>query len=182
MCQDSGSFTEIFDCHVGLNQGCMISPILFSLFINELTKLIEHSGLKRIQLLPDLVELFILLFADDIALLSDTVIGLQRQFYLLSDFCKEKKKLKVNIHVPKTKIVVFKNDSMLARNKNWTYDGQPLEVVNCFTYLGVSLSMQLSFNRMASDQAVKAKRVLISLLNSLYDLGQLPTNVFFYTL
>ena len=86
-----GSFTEIFDCHVGLRQGCMISPILFSLFINELTELIEHSGLKGIQLLPDLVELFILLFADDIALLSDTVIGLQRQFYLLTDFCKEKK-------------------------------------------------------------------------------------------
>ena len=166
-----GSFTEIFDCHVGLRQGCMISPILFSLFINELTELIEYSGLKGIQLLPDLVELFILLFADDIALLSDTVIGLQRQFYLLSDFCK--------VNIPKTKVVVFKNGSMLARNEKWTYDGQPLEVVNCFTYLGVSLSMQLSFNRMASDQAVKAKRVLISLLNSLYDLGQLPTNVFF---
>ena len=83
------------------------------------------------------------------------------------------------MNIPKTKVVVFKNGSMLARNDKWTYDGQPLEVVNCFTYLGVSLSMQLSFKRMASDQAVKAKRVLISLLNSLYDLGQLPTNVFF---
>ena len=39
--------------------------------------------------------------------------------------------------------------------------------------------MQLSFNRMAIDQATKAKRVLISLLNSLYNLGQLPTDVFF---
>ena len=39
--------------------------------------------------------------------------------------------------------------------------------------------MQLSLNRMASDQAVKAKRILISLLNSFYDLGQLPRDVFF---
>ena len=30
--------------------------------------------------------------------------------------------------------------------------------------------MQLSFNRMAIDQATKAKRALISLLNSLYNL------------
>ena len=43
----------------------------------------------------------------------------------------------------------------------------------------MTLSMQLSFNRMAIDQATKAKRVLISLLNSLYNLGQLPKDVFF---
>ena len=121
-------------------------------------------------------ELFILLFADNVALLSDTVIGLQRQLNLLLDFCKEKK-LRVNI--PKTKILVCKNGPTLARNEKWTYDGQRLEVLNCFTYLGLTLSMQLSYNRMASDQAVKAKRVLVSLLNSLYDLGHLPRNVFF---
>ena len=42
--------------------------------------------------------------------------------------------------------------------------------------------MQLSFNRMASDQAIKAKRVLVFLLNSLYELGQLPKDVFFFKL
>ena len=42
----------------------------------------------------------------------------------------------------------------------------------------MTLSMQLYFvlNRMATDQATKAKRVLISLLNSL---GRLPKDVFF---
>ena len=39
--------------------------------------------------------------------------------------------------------------------------------------------MQLSFNRMTSDQAAKTKRALVSLLNSLYDLGQLPRDVVF---
>ncbi|MEW8548219.1 MAG: reverse transcriptase family protein [Candidatus Thiodiazotropha sp.] len=172
----NSTLTEFFDCHVGLRQGCMISPVLFSLFINEFTELIEQSGLRGIQLYPDLVELFLLLFADDVALLSDSVIGLQRQLNLLYDFCKDKK-LQVNIR--KTKVVVFKNGPMLARNEKWTFDGQRLDVVNCFSYLGLSLSMQLSFNRMASDQATKAKRVLISLLNSLYDLGQLPKDIFF---
>ena len=170
------TLTESFDCHIGVRQGCMISPILFSLFINEFAELIEQSGLRGIQLLPDLVELFLLMFADDVALLSDTVVGLQRQFNLLCDFCKEKK-LKVNI--PKTKVVVCKNGSLLSRNENWTFDGEKVEVVNAFTYLGLTLSMQLSFNRMASDQAIKAKRVLVFLLNSLYELGQLPKDAFF---
>ena len=43
----------------------------------------------------------------------------------------------------------------------------------------MTLSMQLFCNRMAIDQATKAKRVLISLLNSLYNLGQLRKDVFF---
>ena len=43
----------------------------------------------------------------------------------------------------------------------------------------MAISMQLSFNRMAIGQATKAKRVLNSLLNSLYNLGQLPKDVFF---
>ena len=58
----------------------------FLFFINEFTERIEQSGLKGIPLYPALAKLFLLLFADDIALLSDncsdTVIGLQRQFDL----------------------------------------------------------------------------------------------------
>ena len=86
------------------------------------------------------------------------------------------KNLRVNI--PKTKVVVFKKGPVLARNEQWTFNGQRLEVVYYFIYLGMTLSMQLSFNRMAINQATKAKRVLISLLNSLYNLGQLPKDVF----
>ena len=63
--------------------------------------------------------------------------------------------------MPKTKVVVYKNGSMLSRSENWTFEGEKVEVVNAFTYLGLTLSMQLSFNRMASDQAIKAKRVLV---------------------
>ena len=40
-------------------------------------------------------------------------------------------------------------------------------------------SMQFSCNRMAIDQSTKAKRILISLWNSLYNLGQLTEDVFF---
>ena len=104
---------------------------------------------------------------NDTLSLSDTVFGLQCQFNLLCQYCKVKK-LRVNIS--KTKVFVFKK-----RNNG----GQRLEVVNYFIHLGMTLSMQLSLNRMAIDQATKAKQVLISLLNSLYNLGQLPKEFFF---
>ena len=47
----------------------------FPLFINELTKDITERGKHGIQLATDLIELLILLFADDVVLLSDSVIG-----------------------------------------------------------------------------------------------------------
>ena len=64
--------TELFDCPAGLRQGCSLSPILFSIFINEVAANVDEYGIHGIQLLPGLIQLFILLFADDIALLSDT--------------------------------------------------------------------------------------------------------------
>ena len=41
--------------------------------------------------------------------------------------------------------------------------------------------MKLSFSRMADELAMKGKRVLISLLHSLYNLGQMPKSVFVFT-
>ena len=61
--------TEFFDCPFGVKQGCILSPALFSLFVNEVAIGMEAVGKHGIQLQPGLVELFLLLFADDLALL-----------------------------------------------------------------------------------------------------------------
>ena len=97
-------YTDYLVCQEGLKQGYLLSPILFSMFVNEFTKIIETSGLRGIQLYPDLIEIFILLFADDIALIADTVGGLQRQLCLLNSFCKDKK---ISVHVARQKCQYF---------------------------------------------------------------------------
>ena len=51
-------------------------------------------------------------------------------------------------------------------NNGLLFGGQRLQVDNYFIYLGMTLSMQLSFNGMAIGQATNAKRVVIFLLNS----------------
>ena len=48
----------------------MLSRALFTLFINEFSELIENSGISGVQLFPEDVQVLILLFADDIALIS----------------------------------------------------------------------------------------------------------------
>ena len=57
-------------CPRGLKQGDICSPILFSMVTDELaTEIVEH-GRHGIQLTPDLVHNFILMFADDVILAS----------------------------------------------------------------------------------------------------------------
>lgn len=72
-------YTDYIRCPLGLKQGCLASAVLFTLFIDELYKLLEGSDVRGIQIQPDLVQMFLLMYADDIALISDTVIGLQRE-------------------------------------------------------------------------------------------------------
>ena len=73
----NNELSDIFECPVGVRQGCVLSPTLFSLFINQLANYISENGVHGVQLLPNLLELFILLFADDVALISTTPGGLQ---------------------------------------------------------------------------------------------------------
>ena len=172
----STGLTDYFDCPIGLKQGCLASPILFSLFINELADNIENSGVRGVQLLPDLTEILLLMFADDLALISDSVVGLQKLLNILYRFCSDRGMI---INIVKTIIVVFKKGGMLARNETWSLGGERIQVVPCFTYVGVNFTRQLSLIQMAKEQSVKGKRVLISILSKLYQYGQLPKEVFF---
>ena len=87
--------TEFFTCPFGLKQGCILSLGLFSMFINEIAVELSNVGQHGIQLQPGMLELFLLLFADDLALLSSTATGLQNQLNQLSRMCEERL-LKIN--------------------------------------------------------------------------------------
>ena len=97
------------------------------------------------------------MFADDVALISDTSVGLQRQLNILQDFCSTSH-LKVNIH--KTKLMLFKRGGRLSRLEKWYYNNTELQTVNSFSYAGVTFTPQLSLNSMATEMTLKGKRVL----------------------
>ena len=71
--------TYYVNCTAGVKQGDVCSPILFSLFINELALQAIDKGRHSACFMIDAFELFILLLADDDILMSETVVGLQTQ-------------------------------------------------------------------------------------------------------
>ena len=91
--------TDQFPCQKGVRQGCILSPLLFSLFISDLETVLRHneSGVKLNRMSMDL-----LMYADDIVLISSSAAGLRKHLYVLQSYCKT---WKLEINIDKTKSV-----------------------------------------------------------------------------
>ncbi|MCO5609094.1 hypothetical protein L7F22_063316 [Adiantum nelumboides] len=72
---------------IGVNQGCPLSPNLFGLYIDELSEHILQDG-GGVDLAGTPVH--IMLYADDIVLVSESQEGLQRHLQILDHFCTQR--------------------------------------------------------------------------------------------
>jgi hypothetical protein len=116
------------------------------------------------------------MFADDVALVADTISGLQQELNILQEFCEN---FALTVNLEKTKIMVYKNGGRLSNREKWTFQNKQIDIVNSFTYVGVTFTPGLSPNRMALEQTIKAKCALLALLKNLQPLGQLSHSIFF---
>jgi hypothetical protein len=171
----AGDLTDTFMCPCGLKQGETCSPVLFSLFINELTKDILELGKHGIQLTPEFIQLLILLFADDVALFSDTIVGLQTQLNVMYNTAM---RLDLVVNLDKSN-VFFRNGGYIASREKWYYGSEPLKIVNSYKYLGIVLTTRLSFSSTLEDLASRARKGVVAIIKTLWSIGEHSPQVFF---
>ena len=149
----------------GVRQGCILSPLLFAIFIDDVKEWLSGDALHEFSFQDGCV-LTHLLFADDLALFSQSVIGLQRMINKLSAYC-EKYAMKIN--VDKTKIVVYRNGGKLGRKEVWYLNSNQIQVVSKFRYLGVLLSSSGIWTAAQSELACRASKGLFCIKHFVFN-------------
>ena len=170
------TFSDYIVCTQGVKQGDACSPVLFSLFINELALEIINNGRHGVNFSQYFIELFILLFADDILLLSETVVGLQTQ---LNSLHRAATKLELRVNMSKSNIIVFRKGGYLSAREIWYYGGTRVDVVNTYKYLGIHFTTKLSFKFACDDLVSRAKKAVLKIFKSLSKFEDYPADIFF---
>ena len=80
--------TDFFTYSKGVRQGCILSPLLFNIYINEITTLFKNTNSDPF-ILPNGTELSCLLYADDLIILSKSKFGLQKCLDKLHSWSKK---------------------------------------------------------------------------------------------
>ena len=81
----NGTGIECFTVNRGVKQGCLLSPALFNLYINDLVPYVKNLNLG-VNTEEDIV-ICILLYADDIALFANNENDLQHLICRVATWC-----------------------------------------------------------------------------------------------
>ena len=135
---DMGSIT------CGVPQGSILGPLLFLIYINDLNSCLTCTS--------------DFLYADDTVLLcsgndlNNVCDNMQNDLDNISNWCNSNK---LTINSKKTKFMIFGNRNMLKKIKNTKFnlnmDGQALDRVHCYKYLGLNIDDNLNFNKHIQD-------------------------------
>lgn len=156
---NNDEMTEAFPSDVGVFQGDNLSPNLFNIFINDITKIFD-SSCAPITIGSRLINS--LLYADDLLLMSETEEGLQSSMNKVLEYCNE---WGLDINFKKSKIMVFNKGSRVTTTK--FYIGNSLiENVKQYKYLGVIFSINGSFNDALNDLYTRGQKAFFKLTNT----------------
>jgi Reverse transcriptase (RNA-dependent DNA polymerase) len=126
----AGVLSQQFDMHSGVREGSVISPLLFSLYINDLIDVLKSEGLGCY--LGDIYA-GCLLFADDILLLSASLLQLQCMLDACYHYCCY---WDLKLNVLKSNVIVFGGGSNIML-PDMLLGAGVLEWVKEVKYLGV---------------------------------------------
>ena len=126
--------TEAFNVKTGVRQGCLLSPFLFLIAVDWITRTATAKARNGIQwtpwLQPDSLD-----FADDLALLSYTHQQMQEKTNSVKGLSAQ-----IGLHINRGKTKVLKINTTITEPVR--LDDDLLEEVNSFTYLGSVVDIQ----------------------------------------
>uniref|UniRef100_A0A9J8BEP8 Reverse transcriptase domain-containing protein n=1 Tax=Cyprinus carpio carpio TaxID=630221 RepID=A0A9J8BEP8_CYPCA len=138
-------------CNVGAPQGCVLSPLLYSLYTHDCVS--SHSSTSIIKFADDTVVLGLIHNNNETAYLVEVE--------KLTSWCQDNC---LSLNVSKTKELIV--DFRKRQQQPYTplmISGTPVERVSSFKYLGVNISEDLTWTSHIQTQVKKARQKLYHL-------------------
>jgi hypothetical protein len=149
--------SETFACSIGVKQGCPLSPNLFGLFVDGIEKIMLEMTCDAPQL--GTIHVPLLLFADDLSLVSNTLVGLQQQLDALHSYCTQ---FGLTVNIAKTKTLIFHMRESTPADTLY-FDNKPIDRVQSFRYLGAHFHATKGFSYAAEQLLVSANKAMHAL-------------------
>ena len=165
------SITEEFRINQGVKQGCILSPLLFNIFVSDLTTALDKGESNPVKIDNDL-SLNSLIWADDLLLLSESEHGLNNMLRNLDEYTKSNL---IRVNLDKTNCMIFNKSGRLIR-RTFMFGSKKVEMTREYKYLGFLMTPSFSIPRALADlrdRSLKAYYALKSKLGKLFraDIG-----------
>ena len=173
----NNEISEYFSTCRGVRQGENLSPLLFSIYLNDLADYIreESRGIEVEATFNNIqfyIKLYVLLYADDTIILGETPEDLQDSLNSLDQYCKT---WKLEINVSKSKVVIFSRGKV-RKIQTWNLGDQVIETTDDYVYLGTTFNYNGRFEKALQKQAAQAKRAMYCMIGKARKLG-LPVDI-----
>jgi hypothetical protein len=145
----NGQFSSWSLIQAGVPQGSVLGPLLFLIFINDITHIVKHCHIR--------------MFADDTSLfieVDDRISAAERLESDLTAISTCAKTWLVKFSPPKTESLIISNKTHLAEHPPIHMDGSVLNEVSHHKHVGIILSKDLSWRKHISSIENKARSVL----------------------
>ena len=152
--QENGArLAPAFKSNIGLKQGCPLSPTLANLFLHDIHKIFDSNDIEL-----EGKYFNSLTWADDLVFFSLSPQKIQNSLKLLTDYCKDNR-LKMNLDKTQA-MIISKGYIKYKTHKALLLNGEKLEYVASYKYLGVEFQQNGKFKEILKTRILKAQNAI----------------------
>ena len=149
---DGVMLTDLLPENRGVPQGDSLSPTLFLCYVTDLSEQLDDIN-------NDLNHGF---FADDLETDSPDHRHIQGSLDTIQNWCEANS---ISVNLKKTKIMKLRKGGKVPRSISFKYEGNEVEIVNEYQYLGVTIQPTLTFTKHIAKKIAQSYAVIGSLLD-----------------
>ena len=160
-----GEQSDYFISLKGVRQGENLSPLLFSLFVNDLEESLVDKGGSFLnsddEELNAALRILVLMYADDTVIFANGSTELEQAIDSLQTYCEE---WKLQVNCSKTKIMILGRGKNTCREEFYMHN-EKIERVEEYKYLGLWFNHRGDFKKAQAELLKQASRAMYSLVS-----------------